>query len=495
MLRFLKPSLRTSIFRNYCNQTAFYDIPQRYRNAFYLANAPLFDYTNWFVHNAYTVCFPSLVKELLQTEKQIGNVEAEKRIVEVINCLEPCESLIDVNFPIKRSNGRREVVRGFRAMHNLQLYNTPCLGGMRICSDLNKDHVRSFSILSTFKHACLGIEMSGAHGGLKISGIDYDTTELKDIVVSYGRELAKKGFLGSYVDVIEPDLYCSSKEMEWIAQEVAENAADGLACAVGKPWSVGGIEIYDKCLAHGVLYALKLLLSEKKIMSEIEMDGGISGKTFIIQGLGDGAICVGVKEHDAFVYMEDGIPVKELLDYKNGNDSIQEFNKYTRPGTMDEIYLEPCDILIFAATHRSLQCYVAENVQAKIVVEAAYAPITPTAHKVLLARKRVVLPDIFAGCGASVTSYLEYVRNLQQVPDNMLISRLANLSLTGAHIDFINVNDEAKIKNVLESMMKKSYEQILSIMEEYKLGLDIRTAAYINAIRKIFNKIIHAKKY
>lgn len=90
---------------------------------------------------------------------------------------------------------------------------------------------------------------------------------------------------------------------------------------------------------------------------------------------------------------------------------------------MDEIYLEPCDILIFAATHRSLQCYVAENVQAKIVVEAAYAPITPTAHKVLLARKRVVLPDIFAGCGASVTSYLEYVRNLQQVPDNMLISR------------------------------------------------------------------------
>ncbi|KAI4458462.1 glutamate dehydrogenase [Holotrichia oblita] len=435
MLRFLKQSLKIPIFRNYSNQTAFYDIPQRYRNAFYLANAPLFDYTNWFVHRAYTVCFPSLVQDLLHTDKSLGNANAEKKIVEIINCLEPCESLIDVNFPIKRSNGEREVVRGFRAMHNLQLYNTPCLGGMRICSDLSKDHVRTFSVLSTFKHACLGIDMSGAHGGLKISGFDYNPGELKDIVVSYGKELAKRGFLGSYVDVIEPDLYCSSKEMEWIAQEFAENTQDGLACAVGKPWTAGGIEIYDKCLAHGVLYALELLLNEEKIMSEIELDGNIAGKTFIIQGLGKiggqialaltqaGAICVGVKEHDAFIYMEDGIPVKELLDYKHRNDSIQEFNKYTRPGTMDEIYLEPCDILIFAATHRSLQCYVAENVQAKIVVEAAYAPITPTAHKVLLARKRVVLPDIFAGCGASVTSYLEYVKNLQHSPDNMLISR------------------------------------------------------------------------
>lgn len=94
---------------------------------------------------------------------------------------------------------------------------------MRICSDLNKDHVKAFSVLSTFKHACLGIEMSGAHGGLKISSYDYEPKELKDIVVSYGKELATKGFLGSYVDVLEPDLYCGSQEMEWIAKEFAEN--------------------------------------------------------------------------------------------------------------------------------------------------------------------------------------------------------------------------------------------------------------------------------
>lgn len=114
---------------------------------------------------------------------------------------------------------------------------------------------------------------------------------------------------------------------------------------------------------------------------------------------------------------------QEIVEYKRQNDSIQEFNKYTKTSTVDEIYMEPCDILIFAATHRSLQCYVAENVLAKIVVEAAHAAIIPTAHKILLARKRLVLPDIFAGCGASVTSYLEYIKHLQLSPQNILISR------------------------------------------------------------------------
>ncbi|GJQ74499.1 hypothetical protein Trydic_g21368 [Trypoxylus dichotomus] len=436
---------------------------------------------------------------------------AAQKVLDIIKCLEPCGSIIDISFPIKCSDGHQEVIRGFRAMHCSNLYNTPCLGGMRICSDLTKDHIKAFSVLSTFKHACLGIQMSGAHGGIKISGFDYDPKELKNIVVSYGKELARRRFLGSFIDVMEPDLYCGSQEMEWIAKEFSnqKDSEDkfGLACAVGKPWSAGGLQIYDKCLAHSVLYALQLFMDDSKCMEEIGMDSGLAGKKYIIQGLGKigsqivlaldkvGVKCVGIKEHDAFIYMEDGIPVQDIVDYKRKNDSIQEFNKYTRTSTVDEIYMEPCDILIFAATHRSLQCYVAENVRAKIVVEAAHAPITPTAHKVLLARKRLVLPDIFAGCGASVTSYLEYVKNLQHAPYNALIGRLANLSLIGSHTDFISVNDEYKIKQILESMMKKSFEEIREITDEYKLGLDVRSAAYINGIKRIFAKIIQDKKY
>lgn len=129
MLKLLRTSSKLTTLRYYCNTTAHYTIPQRYRNAFYLANAPLFDYTNWFVHRAYEVCFSSLIRQLQAKDKSLNLKEAVAKVMEIINWLEPCGSLIDINFPIKRSDGHHEVVRGFRAMHCFNLYNTPCLGG------------------------------------------------------------------------------------------------------------------------------------------------------------------------------------------------------------------------------------------------------------------------------------------------------------------------------------------------------------------------------
>lgn len=40
----------------------------------------------------------------------------------------------------------------------------------------------------------------------------------------------------------------------------------------------------------------------------------------------------------------------------------------------------------------------------------------------------------------------------------MFYFRLTNLALTAANTDLIDINSEEKIMNILESMMKKSYE-------------------------------------
>lgn len=124
-------NIAAKVNRYFCSQTtAHYTIPQRYRNAFYLANAPLFAYTNWFVNRAYEVCFPSLVENLRKVDKSLDHKSAVDKILEIIDWLEPCGSLIDLNFPVKRADGRNEIIRGFRAMHCLKLYDTPCLGGI-----------------------------------------------------------------------------------------------------------------------------------------------------------------------------------------------------------------------------------------------------------------------------------------------------------------------------------------------------------------------------
>lgn len=77
-----------------------------------------------------------------------------------------------------------------------------------------------------------------------------------------------------------------------------------------------------------------------------------------------------------------------------------------------KIMFEECDLMILSAMQKHLTCYTAPKIKAKIVVEAASASITPTAHKVLLSKNILVIPDIFVNSGSSIVSYLEYVKNL-----------------------------------------------------------------------------------
>lgn len=108
-----------------------YEIPERYQNAFYLANAALYDSTNWFLHRAYEVIFPKLKADLAKLEiyKNISDNEAVEKVEEVIKILDQCNSILDVRFPVKRDNGSYEMIRGFRAHHGLSAGYTACLGG------------------------------------------------------------------------------------------------------------------------------------------------------------------------------------------------------------------------------------------------------------------------------------------------------------------------------------------------------------------------------
>ena len=56
-----------------------------------------------------------------------------------------------------------------------------------------------------------------------------------------------------------------------------------MACAVGKPISCGGVINYDETLAEGLVFILNLFLSNTNILSKLHVEGGLSGKTYIIQ--------------------------------------------------------------------------------------------------------------------------------------------------------------------------------------------------------------------
>jgi glutamate dehydrogenase (NAD(P)+) len=53
-------------------------------------------------------------------------------------------------------------------------------------------------------------------------------------------------------------------------------------------------------------------------------------------------------------------------------------------------------------------------VKAKIIVEGANGPVTPTADEILDERDILVLPDVLANAGGVVVSYFEWVQGLQE---------------------------------------------------------------------------------
>lgn len=113
------------------NQKRFYYyMPATYLNSFYNANATLFECFNYFLQSAYEMIAKDLVLELMKRNQTKEHV-AKKSLLNVINCLEHCNSVIDIHLPVKMNDGAYRVVRGFRAHHGLFHTQRHCLGGGR----------------------------------------------------------------------------------------------------------------------------------------------------------------------------------------------------------------------------------------------------------------------------------------------------------------------------------------------------------------------------
>lgn len=69
--------------------------------------------------------------------------------------------------------------------------------GLTISAEVSKDMMKALAALATYKYACLGIDMKGSHGGIKVCKSDYSEKELKSIVQKYGLELISRGSFGT----------------------------------------------------------------------------------------------------------------------------------------------------------------------------------------------------------------------------------------------------------------------------------------------------------
>jgi glutamate dehydrogenase (NADP+) len=180
---------------------------------------------------------------------------------------------------------------------------------------------------------------------------------------------------------------------------------------------------------------------------------------------------VAVSDSKGGVYVPDGINLELTLDCKKKtgilagcycSGSVCDVKK-GKHITNDELLTLPVDILVPSALENVITKDNAENIQAKIVLEMANGPTTPEADEILFKRGVTVIPDILSNSGGVTVSCFEWEQNRK-----------------GEHWTKEDVNKKLKQK------MQSATDAVWDTSQ--KLGISLRTAAFVVALERILRK-------
>jgi len=426
-----------------------------------------------------------------------------------------CNSVYRFDFPLRRANGRIEVIRAWRVEHSH--HKTPVKGGIRYAPEVHEEEVMALAALMTYKCAIVDVPFGGGKGGIRIDPTQYSVEELERVTRRYTHELVKKSFIGPGIDVPAPDYGTGEREMAWIADTYSAlnpGQLDALGCVTGKPVTQGGVRGRKEATGRGLYYALREAVSQPGDMKRLGLATGIEGKRVVVQGLGNvgyhaakfcregGAIVIAVAEREGGITSAKGLHEDEVFEHRKATGSILGFPGATNLASTAAALEVDCDVLIPAALEGVFTAENAPRVKAKIILEGANGPTTPTADPIFRDKGILVIPDIYANAGGVTVSYFEWVKNLSHVRFGRMSKRheMANeLSMLKAiekatgktftdteRLEIARGPDEEDLVNSgLEETMISAYHQLAQTKNSHPGVPDLRIAAFLNAIHKV----------
>ncbi|MGE5927695.1 MAG: Glu/Leu/Phe/Val family dehydrogenase [Gemmatimonadota bacterium] len=428
--------------------------------------------------------------------------------------IKACKNLLFTSFPIKRDDGRIEVVHAWRAQHSH--HKLPCKGGIRYAEAVDAEEVQALAALMTYKCALVDVPFGGAKGGIRLNPKKYSPAELERITRRFAFELVRKNFIGPGLDVPAPDVGTGPREMAWIADTYSQlrpGELDSLGCVTGKPVSAGGIRGRSEATGRGVFYGTRELCGIPEDMKALGLSTGLAGKRVVIQGLGNvgynaakffqqgGAVIVGLSESEGAIANPDGLDIEAVMAHRMERKGILDFPGATNLARREDALELECDILIPAALERQITEENAPRLRTRLVVEAANGPTTAEADAILRQRGILVIPDAYINAGGVTVSYFEWVKNLGHVRfgrmekrfDEAAYGRLLKAvegvtgrSFTADEVERLTqgASEEDLVNSGLEETMIGAYHPIREAWKRQG-GIDMRTAAMIVAIDKV----------
>ncbi len=371
-----------------------------------------------------------------------------------------------VNFPVKRDDGKIEMFTGYRVHHSTVL--GPSKGGIRYSTAVSLDEVRALAMWMTWKCALVNLPYGGAKGGVIVDPKSLSTRELESLTRRYAAELIP--LISPHADVPAPDMGTNAQVMAWIMDTYSMTVGYSVpAIVTGKPLNIGGSQGRTEATGRGVITCMVEALNERGNFDANDIRVAIQGFGNVGSHAASYAHSLGFKvvavtDINGGVYDPNGLDIPAVRAYVAEHGSLDGC-PYGDRITNNELITIECDVLAPCAMEGQITDKNASRIQARLIVEGANGPTTPEADDILNSRGITVVPDILANAGGVIVSYFEWVQDLQAF-----------------------FWDEEEVYRQLKRAMVRSYYGTERAAEEY--GVDLRTAAQIQAIKRVADAVI-----
>lgn len=381
---------------------------------------------------------------------------------EVYEHLKTPMRFVEVAVPVEMEDGTTTVFTGYRCQHN-NVFG-PYKGGLRYHPEVTTDSIKALSMWMTLKCSLVGVPFGGGKGAIVCDPQKMTQKERERMTRGYVRALGS--ILGPETDIPAPDVFTDSQVMAWIADEYSSIMREpSFGVVTGKPLAVGGCVGRNEATGRGCYFVAREAAKAFEIPFEkarIAIQGfGNVGSNAAILFADEGSPVIALSDVSGGLYNKDGIDVSKLLDHVERTGFVTGF-----PGAEEisnqELLAIDCDILIPAALESQITESNANDVKAKIIIEAANGPTTPEADQILKENNVLVVPDILANSGGVTVSYFEWVQNNY-----------------GFRWDLATVNRR------LEEKMVEAFNMVYSFYCEKCIGSDMRTGAYMYSIQRL----------
>jgi glutamate dehydrogenase (NAD(P)+) len=349
---------------------------------------------------------------------------------------------VQVQIPVRLSDGRIHVFSGYRVQHNGA--RGPYKGGVRYHPEVDLDEVRALASLMTWKTAIAGIPFGGAKGGVNCPANELDRAEVERITRSFMDKIEK--VLGPTRDIPAPDVNTNAQVMAWMMDEYGKLHGHSPAVVTGKPIALEGSYGREAATGRGLVFCYREAAPQLGLTP--------SETRFVIQGYGNvgshaarimqqlGCRMVGASDAHGAIRHDAGIDANALADHLADGGTLPDFPAAEAIPPEDLLSIE-CEVFIPAALGGMIHADNAGDLNCRVVIEGANSPTTPKADDILTDRGVFIVPDVMANAGGVVVSYFEWVQNLQ-------------------HFRW----DEREVNDRLGTIMRRSYRECLARARE-----------------------------